>query len=224
MALSTVTAASLLAQLRYRLREASASVWTDAELYTYLDIAQYEIALKLNGISDIWYGSYVQKTSSDCTNENQYTKVDISSIYYARVNRIIYFSNDAGTYRVLPIVDIGKLEGYIRNQFFGTTKLICAIWGQSVYISKASAIGASDKLNIYYYRQPTAMAGSNPMDVPKEFQDLVIMFALAKAIEKINQIDRKNRIEEEIKAKLDEIKQAYHQSSNDIITSVKARK
>ncbi len=234
MALSSISQATLLADLRLRLREATASVWTDDELKSYLNVAQYEIAVKLNGISDVWYGTlHTLVTANDGSIlGGAIGSYDISSggadlNVYKIIN--IVFVDDSGNVEILPIVDFAKLVGYKKNSYYGTSKYVTSVFGQTIYFSMTGAVLAASfapyQIVLNYYRKPTEMNGSNGLDVPPEFQDLVLMFATVKAYEKLNQPDRIARIEKEISQKLREIKQSFLEGdSNDISPNKKSDK
>lgn len=305
MALSSITQATLLADLHLRLREASASVWTDAELKSYLNVAQYEVAVKLNGISDIWYGTehVVITANINQAHTGILSYVDLSSLSILKVVNVLYVDHANSKIEVLPLVKYKDLIGWFNNSYFATTKYACALYGEKLYFtipktsldiicsgvdstanigddiddstdpktvevstgydhevndhvqigseimritafstsptreltlaraqwgSTIAAHSSNDdiynmffKIVMNYYRKPTEMDGSNGLDVPPEFQDLVLMFATAKAYEKLNQPQRKNQIEEEISAKLKEIKQSFLEGDSNDISPVK---
>jgi len=222
MALSSISQATLLADLRLRLREASASVWTDAELQSYLNVAQYETAVKLNGISDVWYGTVSSQTSD--TNEEGVQTIDLSSLSILKIIKVIFNTDTSLSPNVLeniPIKSFNDLHGYRLNSYYSTSKTVCSVFGEKLYLSSDLSLSATKILYIYYYRKPTEMDGSNGLDVPPEYQDLVLMFATAKAYEKLDQPQRKDQIENEIKSKIKEIKQSFLEGDSNDISPVK---
>jgi len=219
MALSTVTAANMLAQLRYRLREATANVWTDAELYTYLDIAQYEVAVKLDGISDIWYGDVLALTDPS-TSEDGMATHDISGNSIMKVKSVHFQDTVAGTHYNIPIYPISELLAR-SQEAYRQSSYVCAIHGEKLYYLPAQSIGGDATIYVYYSRVPTAMAGVNALDVPAQYQDLVVMFAVGKAIEKLNQVGRKDQIEKQISEKLVEIKNSFMEEKSGNISPIK---
>ena len=210
MALSSVTLAQLRSDLRLRLNEITEDNFSDEELNRWLNLAQYEVAIKLNGISAVWYGTFhVYLNVSIETTDNIFYSADISNLAMQKLVAIHSINTDNGEYNTVPIKTMQELLGYRANNYWSSTKPVCAIWGQKLYFNNNPTASSDWEVSVYYYAKPTEMAsdGAN-MDVPTEFQDLVILVALQIAMRKLRIITGLESIEADIALKFNEIKQS----------------
>jgi len=194
MALSSVTLATLRNDLRARLPEANRTEILDNELDRFLNLGQYDTALKLSGINNIWYGDKQTVTISS-------GEIDISSYSIMRIIKLI-----DGTNGVVPFFGEKDFEEIKKNSAYDSVRAV-SHFGQVLDVYAGPDAPTVGTLKLYYYRKPVSMSSSLNMDVPDEFQDMVVSFAEKKAMQRLGMpIGPK---EEELALKWRDIQQAY---------------
>jgi hypothetical protein len=194
MALTSITLATLRNDLRARLPEANRSEILDSELDRFLNLGQYDVAMKLSGINSIWYGTKATVTISSGT-------IDISSLSIMRIIKLVDADNGlVPFYDEKYFTELGGICDYDETRavsHFGTELDVFAG-------SSAPTVGV---LTLYYFRNPIAMTSSLAMDVPIEFQDMVVSFAEKKALQRLGMpTDGK---EQEIMIKWNDLQKAF---------------
>jgi len=228
MSLSTVTLKTLRSDLRLRTNELTEDNFTDEVLDNWLNIAQYEVAIKLNGVSERWYGTTHTMLSANLGSlAGNIGYYDISAskanLLVLKLINMIYYSS---AIEVFHPTEYNELSGYVNNSYFGSTKPLIALFGEKVYFSVAAAtistnITAGQTYILSYFRKPVPMTSSLDLDVPSEYQDLVIMGALTKLYEAKEMSDIKLEIEKQMAEKFKEIKQSFIEGDSNDISTVK---
>ena len=172
MALSTITLATLRNDLRSRLPKANRDDILDAELNRFLNLGQFDVATKLSGINNIWYGTKDTVTIAAGV-------IDISSFSIMRIIKLIDATNG-----VIPFFDESGFEEIKKNFAYDGTRGV-SHFGEELDVYAGSEAPTVGTLTLYYYRKPIDMSSSLAMDVPSEFQDMVISFAEKKALQRL---------------------------------------
>jgi hypothetical protein len=194
MALSSVTLATLRDDLRARLPMANRSEILDPELDRFLNLGQYDTAIKLSGINNIWYGDKQTVTISS-------GEIDISSYSIMRIIKLIDADNG-----VVPFFDEKDFEEIKKNSAYDATRGV-SHFGTVLDVYAGTDAPTVGTLTLYYYRKPVAMTSNLTMDVPDEFQDMVVSFAEKKAMQRLGLPTGPK--EEELMLKWRDIQQAY---------------
>lgn len=223
MALSSVTLGTLVSDLRIRLNEISEEEFKDEELYRWLNLGCFDTAVQLTGISTHWFLTEAHLASPSGGRVSvlvDNTEPDALATNIIRLDRV-YYDPDEGaavTGRVLiPLVNIEELEGYEDNSILHPTAdaqpgVVCAQWGEYLYFSNATwaNILSGDELNIVYVKRPTKMTGpASEMDVPVEYQDLVISFAQVRAMQKKGIVQGRAQLQEDIENRIAQIRATH---------------
>jgi len=196
MALGTVTLATLRADLRSRLGELTPVQLSDEELNRWLNVGQKDVAVRLYDISDTWYLS--SESGTFTSGSYTLTATDVHKV------KAVMKTSDR---KLLPIVPVSELGGYSASSFWGTSTEVVAQVGKSLVSSNSLS---TTGITIYYHRTPADMStDSSPMDVPDEFQDLVILFAQARAYQKLGMLDKELSVRRSVSERLNEIRNTY---------------
>lgn len=194
MALSTVTLEELRNDLRARLPEENRSVILDSELNRFLNLGQYDTAMKLSGVNSIWYGSKDTVTISS-------REIDLSSLSIMRIIKLV-----DGTNGVVPFYDERYFEELSKNFEYDKVRAV-SHFGTVLDVYAGASAPTVGTLTLYYYRKPVEMTSSLAMDVPAEFQDMVVAFAEKKALQRLG-INPAQK-EEELELKWRAIQQSF---------------
>lgn len=202
--LGTVDLQTLRSDLRSRLGEMDPDDLNDQELDRWLNVGQQDLAIKLNGISDIWYGTrQADITATDCGAGAGVGRFDISSL---NVQNVVAITNNAGD-TDYPLKDIKKLRGYFKNINWKSQQPVFALFGRELHCSDTTA---PDSITLFYYRMPDDMTSDDtPMDVKDAFQEPLIQFAQAKALARLNRMAEKKEVEQDINRRLDDISKSF---------------
>jgi hypothetical protein len=186
------------ADLRIRLNELSEREFSDDELNHWLNLGQYDAWMQLKQITSIWYGKTGNVTliaspgigdggvgplPGDC---GEIKKVLISGVF-------------------IPVIDVKDFEGFQGNNLYSSVDF-CAQRGQELIVTQT----ASGTAVVYYIAQPAELAADGTyIQVPLEHNDLVIMFAQTKAMQKLGLTEQRQATEKDIGNRLEAIRGAY---------------
>ena len=193
-ALSSVTLTELRTDLRSRLPETNRIEILDSELDRFLNLGQYDVATKLSGINNIWYGSKAPVViASD--------EIDLSSLSIMRIIKLVDATNG-----VVPFFAEDAFEEIKKNFAYDATRGV-SHFGEVLDVYAGTESADVGTLTLYYYRKPIEMSSSATMDIPAEFQDMVVSFAEKKAMQRLGiPIEMK---EQELQLKWQDIQVAY---------------
>ena len=194
MALSTITLEVLRNDLRARLPKANRSDILDSELDRFLNLGQFDVATKLSGINNIWYGTKATVTISS-------SAIDISSLSIMRIIKLVDADNG-----VVPFFGEEAFEEIQKNCAYDASRGV-SHFGDSLDVYAGTDAPSVGVLTLYYYRKPIDMTSSLTMDVPSEFQDMVVTFAERKALQRLG-LPTANK-EEEIQLKWRDIQVSH---------------
>jgi len=195
-AISDVPRATLRADLRSRLPEENRTEILDTELNRFLDLGQYDAALKLSGINTIWYGKKETVTIGSGV-------IDISGYSIMRIIKLV----DADNGRI-PFFDEAGFEELGGNYAYDATRAV-SHFGDELDVFAGDSAPAVGTLTLYFYRKPASMDDTTDekIDVPDEFQEMVVAFAEKKALQRLGlPVTAK---EEELQLAWRAIQQAY---------------
>jgi len=194
MALSTITLATLRNDLRSRLPEANRDEILDSELDRFLNLGQFDVATKLSGINNIWYGTKATVIISS-------SAIDLSSLSIMRIIKLV----DAGN-GVVPFFGEESFEEIKKNYAYDATRGV-SHFGEELDVYAGASAPTAGVLTLYYYRKPIDMSSTLAMDVPSEFQDMVVSFAEKKALQRLGVPSAQK--EEELQLKWRDIQVSY---------------
>ena len=194
MALTTISLETLRNDLRARLPEENRDAILDSELNRFLNLGQFDVATKLSGINNIWYGTKVTVTISA-------NAIDLSSLSIMRIIKLVDADNG-----VVPFFGEEYFEEIQKNSAYDATRGV-SHFGDSLDVYAGTDAPAVGTLTLYYYRKPIDMTDVLNMDVPSEFQDMVVTFAEKKALQRLG-IPTSPK-EEELQVKWRDIQIAY---------------
>ena len=173
MALGTATLEQLRNDLRARLPKENRSEILNSELDRFLNLGQYDASLKLSGINSIWYGTTQTVTVSGGA-------IDISGYSIMRIIKLVDADNG-----IIPFYDEKYFEELSRHFEYDSSRA-ATHFGQSITIYEGGSAPTIGTLTLYYYRKPAQMSSdSDTLDVPDEFQDIVVSFAEKKAMQRL---------------------------------------
>jgi len=155
MALSTVTLGTLRDDLRSRLPEANRDVLLDTELNRFLNLGQYDAALKLSGINAIWYGDVAQVSPVTGGGVVTYD----SSVKWDAGDKLLSSFTFTGTHGdyvggIVAYADVREEKGYV-GVITTTTATTCKVEGAM----PTGDVDAADGVGIFI--QPSKTGGAS---------------------------------------------------------------
>jgi|TARA_Y100000310_G_scaffold315261_1_gene365590 hypothetical protein len=211
MALSDITLKTLRSDLQSRLNEIAPDKFSKEELNHWVNMSQFDVAMRLSAISNIWYGD---KQTIDLSSAAADAVTEISlpaNATGADIMKIIKIV-DGTSGAIVPFVEDNKIHSLKSNSNYDSAHY-CNWFGEKVYVFRGtSGSGLSATSEIYVIRKPDEMTSdSGTMDVPTEYYDLVVLSAMAKATSKLNMIGVKQQLDADVAQKFNEIRALYAQ-------------
>jgi hypothetical protein len=211
MALSDITRKTLRSDLQSRLNEIAPDKFSAEELNHWINMSQFDVALRLSAISNIWYGEKQSINLSSAT-ADAVTEIGLpSNATGADIMKIIKVV-EATSAAIVPFVEDNKIHSLKGNSNYDSSHY-CNWFGENLYVfrgTSAAALSASSE--IYVIRKPDEMTtDSGTMDVPTEYYDLVVLSSMAKAMSKLNMIGVKQQLDSDVAQKFNEIRALYAQ-------------
>jgi hypothetical protein len=221
MALSTLGLDKLLGDLRIRLNEITEEELKNEELVRWLNLGCFDTALQLIGISGHWFLSkadLAKPSAAGIVSLIEDYNGDATNI--VRLDRVYYDGGTPATRQLIPIVNVEELEGHYDNAIIGGGSgvgCVCAHWGENLYFSDPTWANGKDAqdFKIVYIKRPTKMDASAAdysaeyMDVPVEFQDLVVSFAQVRAMQKKGIVAGRKQLQQDIFNRIGQIREGY---------------
>jgi hypothetical protein len=204
----------LRGDLRVRLGEIAPMKFFDLELNHWLMQGQYEVQMAFKGISNLFYGE------RDVTNPTISSyECDLSSISPA-VSEVVKVRVDiSDTWYFVKRVEPKEFEGYAAlgatGNFYDVANDPAGFYmhqGQKLHFTHiASAIAT--KVDLYYIAKPTEpSADTDYIFCPEEFHDLVVLYALTKAFQKLGteaNPEQRAEVEQDIANRVKAVRWAY---------------
>jgi len=170
-------------------------------------MSQFDVAMRLSVISNIWYGT--TQTISVTASANAITTVSLTGNYApTKIMKIVkwLFGNT-----VIPFVEDTKIHTMLANSNYDSS--YGANWfGENLYLfvgTSATALSGSTT-TLYFLRKPDEMTtDAGTLDVPTEYYDIIVLSAMAKAMSKVNMMANKATAERDVAAKLNEVRTLY---------------
>jgi len=218
MALSNITRKKARSDLRSRLNEYTDEKFSNGELNHWINMGQYDVFNRLGVLTDIWFGT--SKTDVDISSQalgdvNEFAlPTGALATDVAKITTIIGQDISAIDGRVIPQYPLRNLWGFPHNSnweeqfaFSHYGENLYFFWGSS---SKISSTGVSGTVDIYYIRKPVELStDTDTVDIPTEFVDLVIMYALSRALGKLGLTQIKQEVDQDISERFNEINKMY---------------
>lgn len=218
MALSNITRKQARGDLRSRLAQVTPDPLNDGELNYWLNMGQQDVALKLSAMSDHWYGTSLVQNGGTAIDVSTHTVGEINSvsmvsgILSTEIMKLKFAIGDGGDIdgKQIPMTrleDLYNMPGLSNcDNFFSMAhhgERLYFFWGADVSVSAGT-------VDIFFTRKPTDMTlDTSYVDVPTEYVDLVIMYAQTRALSKLQMLDRKAQVDNEIAAKINDIRAVY---------------
>jgi hypothetical protein len=208
MALSDITLKQIRSDLQSRLDDVAPNKFSTEELNYWINMSQFDVAMRLSVISNIWYGTTENITVT--ASANSITTVSLTGNYApTKIMKIIKWVLSNNT--VVPFVEDTKLHTMLANSVYDSS--YGANWfGENLYLfvgTSATALSGSTT-TLYFLRKPDEMTtDAGTLDVPTEYYDIVVLSAMAKAMSKVNMMANKATAERDVQQKLSEVRSLY---------------
>ncbi|MAC53185.1 MAG: hypothetical protein CME31_11655 [Gimesia sp.] len=208
MALSDITLKQIRSDLQSRLDDVAPNKFGKEELNYWINMSQFDVAMRLSVISNIWYGT--TQTVSVTASANAITTVSLTGNYApTKIMKIVKWVLSNNT--VIPFVEDTKLHTMLANSNYDSS--YAANWfGESLYVfvgTSATALSANST-TLYFLRKPDEMTtDAGTLDAPTEYYDIIVLSAMAKAMSKVNMMANKATAERDVAAKLNEVRTLY---------------
>lgn len=199
-----------LGDLKIRLGEVAEKEFRDEELIRWLQLGQDDAWMALKPIIGHWYGKV---STNQAVSANEVTlPSDCSEI----VKVIVYDSTD-DTYneQFISPCDPQDGEGLAENVIYDSTPGFWYHRGVKLVLTHGTASGIT-AVDIYYIARPgiPTDVAAHYLYCPEEVQDLPIMFAMARALQKTGlDAEQTARLRQEtansLAAKMDVVREAY---------------
>ena len=202
-----MTSTEMLSRLRGLLDEATAGFWTDAQLYQYLDSAQNEIISKLldkqkklrlamgQDYEIETLKPLIKLSTTNISATSNAITISISDLI--EIYRVEIYNSTANL--ILPLTYIGmeqlkkkNYNTYTAHSYDSSTttgNVYCAYYQGTVLTSftngsfpyNVSGSGGTkiDRMNVYYYSQPTAVSAGQNYTLPTNTHEAGILLAAA---------------------------------------------
>jgi len=194
MTLSTVTLEQLRNDLRSRLPKENRGEILESELNRFLNLGQYDTAIKLSGINSIWFGTKAPVTIG-------LGVIDLSSLSIQRIIKLLDADNGQ-----VPFYDEKYFDELGVNSAYDAVRAVTH-FGDELDVFAGTDAADAGVLTLYYYRKPVEMDVSTAMDIPVEFQDMVVTFAEKISLQRLGLPTTSK--EQEIAVKWQALQQAY---------------
>jgi hypothetical protein len=178
MGASTVSLTTALTNVRSFLNEPIQQEWADSQLTAYLNMGQADVQRKSEALRQL-------STVAVTANVQSYTAPSDS----LRIYRVEYVPGGMPTLQTYSL----EFRGYnemdaiwgIYQQYTGAYPSLYTLWNQPPELKIVTyPVPAEDgTLNVFYYRQPVAMASdSDTMDCLPGFEDVIYDYAVYRAL------------------------------------------
>jgi hypothetical protein len=178
MGASTVSLTTALTNVRSFLNEPIQQEWADSQLTAYLNMGQADVQRKSEALRQL-------STVAVTANVQSYIAPSDS----LRIYRVEYVPGGMPTLQTYSL----EFRGYnemdaiwgIYQQYTGAYPSLYTLWNQppELKIVTYPVPAENGTLNVFYYRQPVAMAsGSDTMDCLPGFEDVIYDYAVYRAL------------------------------------------
>lgn len=159
MALSDITRKTARSDLRSRLAKMSTEEFQDAELNHWLNTAQFDVFIRLNAISDIWYGT--SQTVSITAAAGAVTAVSLAGNYgadkVAKFKKLVLASG-----ALVPFVGDSEVHSLQNNNNYDYSYAVNH-FGEKllVYVGTSATSLSSNSSTVYFIRKPDEMTADS---------------------------------------------------------------
>ena len=208
MALNETSLRTIRSDLAARLDDIAPNNFSEEELNYWLNLSQQDVARRLSSIANLWYGTS-ESISLTATN-NSITTVSLTGNYAAtKVMKFVKLILANGTN--VPFIEDFRIHTLLSNTAYDGSYFV-NWFGENLYLfvgSSATAL-SGNSATLFFIRKPTDMStDASTVDVPLEYQDLVVLSALSKAATKLNMQGIKQIAEQDLNNKLNEVRNVY---------------
>ena len=213
MPASTQTLATIRTDVRYRLDETTARMWSDAELNNWINEACRDISRRTETLLSFYTAiTALPNVAKYRLPENV---IRVNRVEFQPVNSTETYPLQASTYQEMDAM-WGTRQAVQRSypSFF-------VLWGvagsvEGITMQLYPIPSQAGTLNIYYYRLPTAMtADSDHADIPAGWEDLISLYCEYIALRKDRDArwsDAKQMYEENLGHMIDVTRQLHDQA------------
>jgi len=159
MALSDITRKSARSDLRSRLAKLTTEEFQDAELNSWLNTAQFDVFVRLNAISDTWYGT--SESVSITAAAGAVTAISLAGNYAAdKVAKFKKLINAAGA--LIPFVSDNEVHSLQNNSNYDYSYAVNH-FGEKllVYVGSSATALSSNASTLYFIRKPNEMTADS---------------------------------------------------------------
>lgn len=179
----------ILAQVRARLREPSANVWTDSDLYAYLNEAQLDLCDQLSTMALFPVSEIDETVLVDAQNDYSLPADFLRQVF-------VYYKSYGAVY--WPMLQVGALgEGAATpnsNVTPSEEQPYYRIWNNEIQFAVGGVTQAgSEKFTIFYIQKPTDMGDSTDPLFGKQYAHAIVEYAVSKARETVEDFDEAQR-------------------------------
>ncbi len=213
----SATLTELLLDCRRHLDETNAQYWTDPELVYWIYEGLRDVARRTECLQDV-------KRYTVNSGQGQY---DLPTDML-RINRVVYRQSAGYTYP-LELSSLQNLDDVwgTAQEIVGSQPYWCAVWGspglgtQQLYLYPIPSQTLDDGLRVFYYRlpkKPDTTHGSDPVDIPSGWEDLIPLYVEVVARRKEARDSRWKEAQGIYEARLEEMIEVTRQWHDQMLT------
>ena len=158
MALSDISRKSLRSDLRSRLAKMTVEEFSEAELNSWLNTAQFDVFVRLSGISDIWYGT---KKAITLTAAAGVTSIPLAGDYapdkISKLKKLVLASGE-----LVPFVTDNEVHSYRLNSNYDYSYSACH-FGEylDMFVGASATALSNNAAYLYFIRKPDEMTADD---------------------------------------------------------------
>ncbi len=205
--------------LRIRIKEILPENCPDTLLTRWINQACLDVAMRLNRISDQWFGVGTTTTCAGMSTDSilEFT-LPTDCMKLIKVMDV-GIATTIPTNHLIPLINSQEAEAVWQNSNFDYT-----VWGYRwgkttlrIFIGSSVTLGTTattGTIRLEYFRRPTEITtDTSSLDVPEEFTDLVTLHAQIKAMRVLGKADA-GGVGQEIESRYDEVAKTYGEALN----------
>jgi hypothetical protein len=188
---SSTLASTIITNARYILREATAAMWTDAELLVWIN----------EGVHDIVTATLCLQTDEQVTLATNTLAYSLSETYIDIAGAIYYDSTNT-IYKGLKPGNLMHVGNYGEE---GGPPAFYVEWKDQILLYPlAGSTTSGEQVTVYLFDRPTAItATSDTIPTPAHYDHLLPLYVAARALQKDGHTGRASQLMTEYNAKLD---------------------
>lgn len=196
-----MTFQQMLSDLRSRIGDLAPDKYTDAELKSWLNLGQQNVAFRLDNISSVWFGKTSEIPLVAGTSEYD-LPVDVRKIMRVTINNV----------QAQP-VDVTKLGALATNVHYtpSATQPFYHQWGKKITVFPTPTAAGTAKL-WYFKRLSDLVNDGDVSEIPMEYHSLVVLYAQILALQKADKATVAAALEQSYEKEFQVIRQGWTDS------------